>query len=81
MVKYELSLNPYCSGQWSRTAFTLMATDPTDGLNPYCSGQWSRTIKCLIIKLIALLCLNPYCSGQWSRTHFIPSEFRWNTLS
>ena len=37
------SLNPYCSGQWSRTGTsgTIMWTEKS--LNPYCSGQWSRT--------------------------------------
>ena len=41
--KDALSLNPYCSGQWSRT--TLIGSDMTlaECLNPYCSGQWSRT--------------------------------------
>ena len=40
------SLNPYCSGQWSRTPDG--STGVTSGdrcLNPYCSGQWSRTEK------------------------------------
>ena len=37
------SLNPYCSGQWSRTN-QIKAIEPCDlSLNPYCSGQWSRT--------------------------------------
>ena len=37
-------LNPYCSGQWSRTNCTETLLDSLDGsLNPYCSGQWSRT--------------------------------------
>ena len=39
----EKCLNPYCSGQWSRTASKSIAATVTDGLNPYCSGQWSRT--------------------------------------
>ena len=38
------SLNPYCSGQWSRTLRILMAHSGCYmSLNPYCSGQWSRT--------------------------------------
>ena len=38
-------LNPYCSGQWSRTYFN--GKEHLEfamlRLNPYCSGQWSRT--------------------------------------
>ena len=39
-----MSLNPCCSGQWSRTQAALngKATD-IKSLNPCCSGQWSRT--------------------------------------
>mgnify|MGYP007036996983 CR=1 FL=1 len=42
--KIMISLNPYCSGQWSRTCSTLVwSSSCTSCLNPYCSGQWSRT--------------------------------------
>ena len=37
------SLNPYCSGQWSRTECFKMFRHLLNSLNPYCSGQWSRT--------------------------------------
>ena len=38
------SLNPYCSGRWSRTALALRQVSMgAAGLNPYCSGRWSRT--------------------------------------
>ena len=37
------SLNPYCSGQWSRTWSNMLFGEKNGGLNPYCSGQWSRT--------------------------------------
>ena len=37
-------LNPYCSGQWSRTSRVILwKTSMERCLNPYCSGQWSRT--------------------------------------
>ena len=36
-------LNPYCSGQWSRTIKQIFNRLPKESLNPYCSGQWSRT--------------------------------------
>ena len=37
-------LNPYCSGQWSRTMKCLMSLCEIGlSLNPCCSGQWSRT--------------------------------------
>ena len=39
------SLNPYCSGQWSRTPAGTEYQLPDGCLNPYCSGQWSRTYK------------------------------------
>ena len=38
------SLNPYCSGQWSRTDVLARLKPLYVSLNPYCSGQWSRTI-------------------------------------
>ena len=37
------SLNPYCSGRWSRTVLAMLAPGSADSLNPYCSGRWSRT--------------------------------------
>ena len=43
MNSWSLSLNPYCSGQWSSTQLTIVSLDADAGLNPYCSGQWSRT--------------------------------------
>ena len=47
----EKSLNPYCSGQWSRTGNFVINRWEKSRLNPYCSGQWSRTINSkLIIK-------------------------------
>ena len=47
-----LSLNPYCSGRWSRTATGLKFkfTDDTC-LNPYCSGRWSRTQQFQLVKM------------------------------
>ena len=38
-----MSLNPYCSGQRSRTGAPELSKDQFDSLNPYCSGQRSRT--------------------------------------
>ena len=43
-LKVIISLNPYCSGQWSRTNSNFVDTvSLEESLNPYCSGQWSRT--------------------------------------
>ena len=39
----QMSLNPCCSGQWSRTVVSLVAGSRLASLNPCCSGQWSRT--------------------------------------
>ena len=33
------SLNPCCSGQWSRTRESVMRIECNSGLNPCCSGQ------------------------------------------
>ena len=38
-----VSLNPYCSGRWSRTGKKHRLYVDSCGLNPYCSGRWSRT--------------------------------------
>ena len=37
------SLNPYCSGRWSRTVKRVVLDISQVSLNPYCSGRWSRT--------------------------------------
>ena len=62
------SLNPYCSGQWSRTHDRSLDAGHCKSLNPYCSGQWSRTALALRQVSMGAAGLNPYCSGQWSRT-------------
>ena len=61
------SLNPCCSGQWSRTVdgdhfatdseLVLILVVVDNGL-----------VQILKIKKIMKICLNPCCSGQWSRT-------------
>ena len=61
------SLNPCCSGQWSRTMLNKEEYGTPVGLNPCCSGQWSRTGLEKMMKA-DLGGLNPCCSGQWSRT-------------
>ena len=64
----SISLNPYCSGRWSRTLFVSGTSfDCFSRLNPYCSGRWSRTRPNSNDGDTAA-CLNPYCSGRWSRT-------------
>ena len=61
-----MGLNPYCSGQWSRTyveintyydenVLILIVVD--NGLVPRYGLEAEVTNS-----------LNPYCSGQWSRT-------------
>ena len=40
----SFSLNPCCSGRWSRTEGVTYHTRATKiSLNPCCSGRWSRT--------------------------------------
>ena len=70
VLSVMLSLNPYCSGRWSRTGEKVTLTDEVGSLNPYCSGRWSRT-HAHLFKSRKYLCLNPYCSGRWSRTAVI----------
>ena len=66
-----ICLNPYCSGQWFRTA----------------SGATMCFFACGVLILIVVdngfvlmheqgensnsIGLNPYCSGQWFRTNFV----------
>ena len=62
------SLNPYCSGRWSRT------------LENYVRFKEKRRVLILIVVEDGLVqdktqiihnskqSLNPYCSGRWSRT-------------
>ena len=38
------SLNPCCSGRWSRTLNLRQVSMGAAGLNPCCSGRWSRTL-------------------------------------
>ena len=46
-VNASKSLNPCCSGQWSRTTTIYSHSKLITSLNPCCSGQWSRTATCL----------------------------------
>ena len=65
--RMSLSINPNCSGQWSRTFSFAASANVGMSLNPYCSGQWSRTYrKSSEAKLEASL--NPYCDVQWPLT-------------
>ena len=50
-----LCLNPYCSGQWSRTLKKISDREEQKRLNPYCSGQWSRTRPYKTILIISKL--------------------------
>ena len=44
MCVLSQSLNPCCSGRWSRTVTsTMLSSSIWSGLNPCCSGRWSRT--------------------------------------
>ena len=63
-----MCLNPYCSGQWSRTYKPFISKD-----------LWQEVLILIVVdnglvQLVHIInsnrlqCLNPYCSGQWSRT-------------
>ena len=64
----KVSLNPYCSGRWSRTVsaseqpmpgdVVLILIVVEDGLVLGKDGDIRHSA----------MCLNPYCSGRWSRT-------------
>ena len=43
MSEINVSLNPYCSGQWSRTFSPQFLIFGISSLNPCCSGRRSRT--------------------------------------
>ena len=54
----QYSLNPYCSGRWSRTTNgETGARTVVMSLNPYCSGRWSRTFLSLlnVMKMAVLI--------------------------
>ena len=71
------SLNPCCSGRWSRTCFLMERNIDfmLIRLNPCCSGRWSRTIVKVSVLLLIKVCLNPCCSGRWSRTQFTKLDY------
>ena len=75
------SLNPYCSGRWSRTNLYLALLRSKLCLNPYCSGRWSRTTSTMLQTISSLNCLNPYCSGRWSRTLLVSDIATFNAKS
>ena len=63
------SLNPCCSGQWSRTSETFL-----------CYVKRNRVLILVVVDnglvlavsfpdSVELTSLNPCCSGQWSRTN------------
>ena len=68
MYKIQLSLNPCCSGRWSRTVLfektkmtklnVLILVVVEDGLVHDELHTYARSTACL----------NPCCSGRWSRT-------------
>ena len=41
--RMSLSINPNCSGQWSRTFSFAASANVGMSLNPCCSGRWSST--------------------------------------
>ena len=47
--RMSLSINPNCSGQWSRTFSFAASANVGMSLNPCCSGRWSRTVMILAI--------------------------------
>ena len=70
-TKQNNSLNPYCSGRWSRTLLmefgivcclvqVLILIVVEDGL---------VLLFLFDLKTKSLESLNPYCSGRWSRTN------------
>ena len=55
-VEETWCLNPYCSGQWSRTSHIAQRfSRQRKGLNPYCSGRRSRTRPYKTILIISKL--------------------------
>ena len=43
------SLNPCCSGRWSRTRQFINLITVQSCLNPCCSGRWSRTGETILL--------------------------------
>ena len=61
-------LNPYCSGQWSRTilVFHLGLIVVSVLILIVVDNGLVQTIH--LTGEVEIVGLNPYCSGQWSRT-------------
>ena len=66
--QWVVSLNPYCSGRWSRT----------EKFDEFTAHMWVLILIVLEDGLVhaqraaldaADHGLNPYCSGRWSRTY------------
>ena len=59
-ISLLIGLNPYCSGQWSRTVAGIHLSSFVKSLNPYCSGQWSRThltgeVEIIVVYVLILI--------------------------
>ena len=52
MKKADFSLNPCCSGQWSRTKYAIWRKEWQWCLNPCCNGIWSRTTDLIMATVI-----------------------------
>ena len=61
------SLNPYCSGQWSRTDYEFMVIE-VEAVLILIVVDNGLVLDAVEATILDLESLNPYCSGQWSRT-------------
>ena len=68
-----MGLNPYCSGQWSRTYVEINTYYDENVLILIVVDNGLVQMTSRMIKY-GLNGLNPYCSGQWSRTQVRDTE-------
>ena len=68
-TKQNNSLNPYCSGRWSRTAKYINDTNFRFDVLILIVVEDGLVLQLLLcLRVSTDECLNPYCSGRWSRT-------------
>ena len=67
-VAWNASLNPYCSGRWSRTSFSNSFKRNSCSVLILIVVEDGLVLQLLLSSSKYVVSLNPYCSGRWSRT-------------
>ena len=62
------SLNPYCSGIWSRSVSEEHPDSDCSCVLILIVVEYGLGVLSVLVKDISVASLNPYCSGIWSRS-------------